>query len=118
MKRFVKDGDRPWLPLQMSLNNWARHMTAAKVPISRFHFLSTIGRLQAEQQKQVQDFQEEVFERAKRAKEKAARESMEAQELIPKSTDAADVTPMAAGSQPTSSSNTPLNSYNRLSLNW
>ncbi|KAK4747188.1 hypothetical protein SAY87_026225 [Trapa incisa] len=80
-------------------------------------FLSTIGRLQAEQQKQVQDFQEEVFERAKRAKEKAARESMEAQELIPNSTDAADVTPVAAGSQPTSSSNTPLNSYSKRQSN-
>ncbi|GMI73502.1 hypothetical protein HRI_001019500 [Hibiscus trionum] len=49
-------------------------------------FLSVVGRLQAEQQKQVQDFQEEVFERAKRAKEKAAREALEAQGLIPKST--------------------------------
>ncbi|XVF32230.1 hypothetical protein REPUB_Repub17cG0063400 [Reevesia pubescens] len=49
-------------------------------------FLSTVGRLQAEQQKQVLDFQEEVLERAKRAKEKAAREAMEAQGLIPKST--------------------------------
>lgn len=48
-------------------------------------FLSTIGRLQAEQQKQVQDFQEDVLERAKRAKEKAAREAMEAQALVPKS---------------------------------
>ncbi|KAK6238902.1 hypothetical protein QUC31_004371 [Theobroma cacao] len=49
-------------------------------------FLGAVGRLQAEQQKQVQDFQEEVLERAKRAKEKAAREAMEAQGLIPKST--------------------------------
>ncbi|XP_022758633.1 uncharacterized protein At4g13200, chloroplastic-like [Durio zibethinus] len=49
-------------------------------------FLSAVGRLQAEQQKQVVDFQEEVFERAKRAKEKAAREAMEEQGLIPKST--------------------------------
>ncbi|KAF8394145.1 hypothetical protein HHK36_020351 [Tetracentron sinense] len=48
--------------------------------------LSSVGRLQAEQQKQVQDFQEEVLERAKRAKEKAAREAMETQGLIPKST--------------------------------
>ncbi|KAE8659302.1 pantoate--beta-alanine ligase-like [Hibiscus syriacus] len=48
-------------------------------------FLSVVGRLQAEQQKQVQDFQEEVFERAKRAKEKAAREALEAQGLIPTS---------------------------------
>ncbi|THG13835.1 hypothetical protein TEA_014313 [Camellia sinensis var. sinensis] len=51
-------------------------------------FLSTIGRLQAEQQKQVQDFQEDVFERAKREKEKAAREAMEAQGLVPKSSTA------------------------------
>ncbi|OMP03980.1 hypothetical protein COLO4_10043 [Corchorus olitorius] len=49
-------------------------------------FLSTVGRLQAEQQKQVLDFQEEVLERAKRAKEKAAREALEAQGLILKST--------------------------------
>ncbi|OMO88909.1 hypothetical protein CCACVL1_08119 [Corchorus capsularis] len=48
-------------------------------------FLSTVGRLQAEQQKQVLDFQDEVLERAKRAKEKAAREALEAQGLIPKS---------------------------------
>ncbi|TYH10511.1 hypothetical protein ES288_A07G182300v1 [Gossypium darwinii] len=49
-------------------------------------FLSVVGRLQAEQQKQVQDFQEEVLERAKKAKEQAAREALEAQGLIPKST--------------------------------
>ncbi|KAI3787887.1 hypothetical protein L2E82_00382 [Cichorium intybus] len=48
-------------------------------------FLSTVGRLQAEQQKQVQEFQDEVLERAKKAKEKAAREAMEAQGLVPKS---------------------------------
>ncbi|KAL2319499.1 hypothetical protein Fmac_028468 [Flemingia macrophylla] len=48
-------------------------------------FLSTVGRLQAEQQKQVQDFQAEVLQRAKTAKEKAAREAMEAQGLIAKS---------------------------------
>ncbi|XP_015892283.3 uncharacterized protein At4g13200, chloroplastic [Ziziphus jujuba] len=46
--------------------------------------LSTIGRLQSEQQKQVLDFQEEVLERAKRAKEKAAREALEAQGLTTK----------------------------------
>ncbi|ONH92962.1 hypothetical protein PRUPE_8G204400 [Prunus persica] len=44
-------------------------------------FLSTIGRLQAEQQKQVEEFQEDVLERAKRAKEKAAREAAEVQGL-------------------------------------
>jgi len=48
-------------------------------------FLSTIGRLQAEQQKQVEDFQADVLERAKRAKEKAAREAAEAQGLVSKS---------------------------------
>ncbi|KAL0435496.1 UNVERIFIED_CONTAM: putative protein, chloroplastic [Sesamum radiatum] len=48
-------------------------------------FLSTIGRLQAEQQKQVQEFQEDVLEKARRAKEQAAREAMEARGLIPKS---------------------------------
>ncbi|TXG73576.1 hypothetical protein EZV62_002155 [Acer yangbiense] len=49
-------------------------------------FLSTVGRLQAEQQKQVQEFQEDVFERAKKAKEHAAREAMDARGLVPKST--------------------------------
>ncbi|PWA59947.1 hypothetical protein CTI12_AA386710 [Artemisia annua] len=48
-------------------------------------FLSTVGRLQAEQQKQVQEFQDEVLERAKKAKEKAAREAMEAQGIVPRS---------------------------------
>ncbi|CAL5210885.1 unnamed protein product [Lathyrus oleraceus] len=42
-------------------------------------FLSNVGRLQAEQQRQVQEFQEEVLDRAKKAKEKAAREATEAQ---------------------------------------
>ncbi|KAL8541824.1 hypothetical protein ACS0TY_002903 [Phlomoides rotata] len=45
-------------------------------------FLSIIGRLQAEQQKQVQEFQEDVLEKARRAKEQAAREAMG---LVPKS---------------------------------
>ncbi|CAN8232363.1 unnamed protein product [Cochlearia groenlandica] len=44
--------------------------------------LSNIGRFQAEQQKQVQVIQEEVLERAKRAKERAARETTEAQGLV------------------------------------
>ncbi|KAK6780391.1 hypothetical protein RDI58_022575 [Solanum bulbocastanum] len=60
-------------------------------------FLSTVGRLQAEQQKQVQDFQEEVLERAKQAKEKAARETMETQGLISNSY-AADTATAAAAS--------------------
>ncbi|EPS61523.1 hypothetical protein M569_13276, partial [Genlisea aurea] len=34
--------------------------------------LSTIGRLQAEQQKQLLEFQEEVLEKARRAREEAA----------------------------------------------
>ncbi|XP_071689609.1 uncharacterized protein [Rutidosis leptorrhynchoides] len=46
-------------------------------------FLSTVGRLQAEQQKQVLEFQDEVLERAKKAKEKAAREALEAQGRVP-----------------------------------
>ncbi|KAJ8441366.1 hypothetical protein Cgig2_009074 [Carnegiea gigantea] len=59
--------------------------------------LSTIGRLQAEQQKQIQDFQEDVLERAKRAKEKAAREALQEQgRLIPPSTTANE--PVANGS--------------------
>ncbi|KAL6505313.1 hypothetical protein OROGR_025130 [Orobanche gracilis] len=48
-------------------------------------FLSTIGRLQAEQQKQVLEFQEEVLEKARRAKEQAARGAMEAKGPIPMS---------------------------------
>ncbi|KAF8088535.1 hypothetical protein N665_0538s0030 [Sinapis alba] len=48
--------------------------------------LGNIGRFQAEQQKQVQEIQGEVFERAKKAKERAARETMEAQGLVPEST--------------------------------
>ncbi|PQM38748.1 uncharacterized protein Pyn_13810 [Prunus yedoensis var. nudiflora] len=44
-------------------------------------FLSTIGRLQAEQQKQVEEFREDVLERAKKAKEKAAHEAAEVQGL-------------------------------------
>ncbi|XP_015159347.1 probable thylakoid lumen protein sll1769 isoform X2 [Solanum tuberosum] len=59
-------------------------------------FLSTVGRLQAEQQKQVQDFQEEVLERAKQAKEKAARETMETQGLISNSFEADSSTATAA----------------------
>ncbi|KAG0457335.1 hypothetical protein HPP92_022492 [Vanilla planifolia] len=44
--------------------------------------LSVVGQWQAEQQKQVQDFQEEILERAKRAKERAALETMESQGII------------------------------------
>ncbi|GAB2212515.1 hypothetical protein Droror1_Dr00020486 [Drosera rotundifolia] len=44
--------------------------------------LSTVGRVQAEQQNQLQQFQEDVLERAKRAKAKAAREAIEEQGLI------------------------------------
>lgn len=58
--------------------------------------------------------QEEVHERAKRAKEKAARESMEAPGLIAKET-AADITSVtdggAASSPPSSSSINPSNAY-------
>ncbi|KAL2512395.1 Uncharacterized protein Adt_17995 [Abeliophyllum distichum] len=68
-------------------------------------FLSVIGTLQAEQQKKVQEFQEEVLERAKRAKEQAAREAMEAQDVIPESS-AADITvnSVAATTSPASTS--------------
>ncbi|GAY40131.1 hypothetical protein CUMW_049680 [Citrus unshiu] len=58
-------------------------------------FLSTVGRLQAEQQKQVQEFQEDVLERAKKAKEKAAREAMEVRGLVPKSR-TVNATPVSA----------------------
>ncbi|XP_057798214.1 uncharacterized protein At4g13200, chloroplastic-like [Salvia miltiorrhiza] len=50
-------------------------------------FLSSIGRLQAEQQKQVQEFQDEVLEKARRAKEQAA---MEAKGLVPPANSSAD----------------------------
>ncbi|RZC62319.1 hypothetical protein C5167_024106 [Papaver somniferum] len=73
--------------------------------------LSTVGRLQAEQQKQVQDFQEEVLERAKSAKEKAAREAMEAQGNIPsKSTESPEVVEVEIS--PSSSSEQVNNTYN------
>ncbi|KAK1428469.1 hypothetical protein QVD17_17304 [Tagetes erecta] len=58
-------------------------------------FLSTVGRLQAEQQKQVQEFQDEVLERAKQAKAKAAREAMEAQGLVPKPASPSSSSPTA-----------------------
>ncbi|KAI3682619.1 hypothetical protein L1987_82717 [Smallanthus sonchifolius] len=58
-------------------------------------FLSTVGRLQAEQQRQVQEFQDEVLEKAKKAKAKAAREAMEAQGLVPKSTASNNSSPTA-----------------------
>lgn len=62
--------------------------------------LSVVGQWQAEQQKQVQDFQEEVLERAKKAKEKAALEAMEDQGLISKSlsTPPEPTTPVAPSS--------------------
>ncbi|KAM0944993.1 putative plastoglobular protein [Dioscorea sansibarensis] len=47
--------------------------------------LSVVGQWQAEQQKQVQDFQEEVLERAKRAKERAALEVTEQKGDVSKS---------------------------------
>jgi len=62
--------------------------------------LSVVGQWQAEQQKQAQDFQEEVLERAKKAKEKAALEAMEDQGLISKSlsTPPDSTTPVAPSS--------------------
>ncbi|XP_011083122.1 uncharacterized protein At4g13200, chloroplastic isoform X1 [Sesamum indicum] len=48
--------------------------------------LSVIGSLQAEQQKQILEFQEEVLEKARRAKEQASRDAVEAQGLVSKST--------------------------------
>nr|CAD1843752.1 unnamed protein product [Ananas comosus var. bracteatus] len=47
--------------------------------------LSVVGRWQAEQQKQVQDFQEEVIKRAKKAKERAALEVVDEKGAISKS---------------------------------
>ncbi|KAL5798789.1 hypothetical protein ACOSQ2_003609 [Xanthoceras sorbifolium] len=77
-------------------------------------FLSTVGRLQAEQQKQVQEFQEDVFERAKKAKEKAAREAMETRGLVPNTTVVntapATVGPSSTISPSTSGGVTPVNS--------
>ncbi|KAL8029249.1 hypothetical protein ABFX02_14G214400 [Erythranthe guttata] len=49
-------------------------------------FLSVIGRLQAEQQKHVSEFQEEVLEKARRAKEQASRDAVEAKGVIPNAT--------------------------------
>ncbi|XP_009628665.1 uncharacterized protein At4g13200, chloroplastic [Nicotiana tomentosiformis] len=72
-------------------------------------FLSTVGRLQAEQQKQVQDFQEEVLERAKQAKEKAARETMDTQGLIPNSF-AADTSTAGTSVNSATSPQTSINS--------
>lgn len=73
--------------------------------------LSTIGRLQSEQQKQVQEFQEDVLERAKRAKEKAAREALQDQgRLIPSSTEpnaSATNGSTSSASLPTSGSSSP-----------
>ncbi|KAJ6334080.1 hypothetical protein OIU78_011068 [Salix suchowensis] len=64
---------------------WQKHLMSV-LNLQLGNFLSTIGRLQAEQQKQIQDFQEDVLGRAKKAKEQAARESMEGQGIIPKPT--------------------------------
>ncbi|GLT24977.1 hypothetical protein SLA2020_001360 [Shorea laevis] len=72
-------------------------------------FLGTVGRLQAEQQKQVQEFRNDVLERAKRAKEKAAREAMEGQGVIPKSTAMNTTTSITNGATPASPL-TPTNS--------
>ncbi|VFQ69681.1 unnamed protein product [Cuscuta campestris] len=66
-------------------------------------FVSTIGRLQAEQQKQVLEFQEEVLHRAKMAKEKAAHQTFEAQGLTPKP---ATPDPMTYATVPPSQANT------------
>ncbi|KAG9439193.1 hypothetical protein H6P81_019358 [Aristolochia fimbriata] len=57
-------------------------------------FFSTLGRIQAEQQKQVQDLQDEVLQRARKAKEKAALQALEENGLVPKP----EVTPPANGS--------------------
>lgn len=72
-------------------------------------FLSTVGRLQAEQQKQVQEFQEDVLERAKKAKEKAAREATEGRGLVPKSStvNATSASATTSTSTPTSKNVTP-----------
>lgn len=74
-------------------------------------FLSTVGRLQSEQQKQVQDFQEEILERAKQAKEKAARETMETQGLISNSYEA-DTSTATAASASGSVASPPLTNIN------
>ncbi|XP_023548651.1 uncharacterized protein At4g13200, chloroplastic-like [Cucurbita pepo subsp. pepo] len=64
--------------------------------------LSEIGRLQAERQQQIIDFQEEVIERAKKAKEKAERDAKEAQGPISSSIISATI---EVTSSPTASSN-------------
>ncbi|KAL3626757.1 cytochrome P450 [Castilleja foliolosa] len=45
-------------------------------------FLSIVGQFQAEQQKQLFEFQDEVLEKARRAKEEASREAAEARGLV------------------------------------
>ncbi|KAM1791647.1 hypothetical protein ACFX12_035590 [Malus domestica] len=67
-------------------------------------FLSTIGRLQAEQQKLVEEFQEDVLERAKKAKEKAAREAVEAQGIVTSTTES--ITPVTTTNGVTAVSST------------
>ncbi|XP_051120270.1 uncharacterized protein At4g13200, chloroplastic-like isoform X2 [Andrographis paniculata] len=49
-------------------------------------FMSVIGRLQALQQKEISKFQDEILEKARRAKEQASREAMEARGLVSRST--------------------------------
>ncbi|KAK6940556.1 hypothetical protein RJ641_030087 [Dillenia turbinata] len=76
-------------------------------------FLSTIGRLQAEQQKQVQGFQDEVLVRAKGAKEEAAHDAMEAQGLISpskKAGESADGNPSPTSFSPSDVTSAPISS--------
>ncbi|KAB2636538.1 hypothetical protein D8674_027072 [Pyrus ussuriensis x Pyrus communis] len=67
-------------------------------------FLSTIGRLQAEQQKLVEEFQEDVLGRAKKAKEKAAHEAVEAQGIVTSTTES--ITPVTTTNGVTAVSST------------
>ncbi|XP_051141938.1 uncharacterized protein At4g13200, chloroplastic-like [Andrographis paniculata] len=67
-------------------------------------FLSVIGRLQAEQQKQIQEFQDDVLEKAQRAKEQAAREAMGSQGLFRKTASSSTVNGVASDAVLSSSS--------------
>ncbi|WOL07466.1 hypothetical protein Cni_G16207 [Canna indica] len=70
--------------------------------------LSVLGRWQAEQQKQIQDFQEEVIIRAKKAKEKAALEAMGEKGVLSKPLAASSDTLTSVSRSPDSKTEDPL----------
>ncbi|XP_058101531.1 uncharacterized protein At4g13200, chloroplastic-like isoform X1 [Magnolia sinica] len=76
-------------------------------------FTSAFGEWQAEKQKQAQDLQEEVLERARKGKEKAAREVMGEEGAGQKSTTAtkAAMAPAVSHVSPGTSNGDPLLSF-------